>query len=127
MTMIDSHYYGRFVIAPLNIVLYNVFSSHGPDLYGTAPLSYYLINGFLNFNVIFFLALAALPLVLVTGKWKPIRASSAPSWLALLPLYVWCFIFFSQPHKVKLFLLENVCSEFDSCFRRRDFCTLFTH
>lgn len=34
MVQIDSHYYGGVVIAPLNIVLYNVFSDHGPDIYG---------------------------------------------------------------------------------------------
>ncbi|KAK2099455.1 hypothetical protein P7K49_020803 [Saguinus oedipus] len=34
VVVIDSYYYGRLVIAPLNIVLYNVFTPHGPDLYG---------------------------------------------------------------------------------------------
>ncbi|ERE77083.1 alpha-1,2-mannosyltransferase ALG9 [Cricetulus griseus] len=33
VVVIDSYYYGKLVIAPLNIVLYNVFTSHGPDLY----------------------------------------------------------------------------------------------
>ncbi|VDK73325.1 unnamed protein product [Anisakis simplex] len=33
LVFIDSHYYGKTVLAPLNIVLYNVFSSHGPNLY----------------------------------------------------------------------------------------------
>jgi len=61
MIAIDQHFYGRLVIAPLNIVLYNVFSSHGPDLYGTEPLSYYLINGFLNYNFAFVMALCSLP------------------------------------------------------------------
>ena len=28
---------------------------------GTEPLSYYLINGFLNFNVVFFMAILSLP------------------------------------------------------------------
>lgn len=102
MITIDSHYYGRFAIPPLNIVLYNIFSSHGPDLYGTAPFSYYLINGFLNFNIVFFLAVAALPLVLVTNNLKPVRRSTIPPWLTLLPLYLWFLVFFSQPHKVNL-------------------------
>lgn len=31
---VDFHYYGKLVIAPLNIVMYNVFTEHGPDLYG---------------------------------------------------------------------------------------------
>ena len=34
LSQIDSHYYGTVVIAPLNIVLYNVFTSHGPNIYG---------------------------------------------------------------------------------------------
>lgn len=34
MAIIDSQYYGRPVVASANIVLYNVFTDHGPDLYG---------------------------------------------------------------------------------------------
>lgn len=34
LVAIDSYYYGKIVIAPLNIVLYNVFSDHGPNIYG---------------------------------------------------------------------------------------------
>lgn len=64
MVWVDSMYYGKLVIAPLNIVLYNVFSNHGPDLYGTEPFSYYIYNGFLNFNFVFIGALLA-PLGLV--------------------------------------------------------------
>ena len=41
---------------------YNVFTSHGPDLYGTEPASYYLLNGILNFNLVFLAALSVLPL-----------------------------------------------------------------
>ncbi|XP_050777978.1 alpha-1,2-mannosyltransferase ALG9-like isoform X3 [Gopherus flavomarginatus] len=62
LVIVDSYYYGKLVITPLNIVLYNVFTPHGPDLYGTEPWSFYFINGFLNFNVAFALALLALPL-----------------------------------------------------------------
>lgn len=65
MIWIDSMYYGKLVIAPLNILLYNVFTSHGPNLYGTEPFSYYLINGFLNFNFVFIGALLT-PLFLVS-------------------------------------------------------------
>lgn len=52
MALIDSIHYGRLVIAPWNIVKYNVFGGAGPNLYGTEPFSFYLINGFLNFNII---------------------------------------------------------------------------
>ena len=34
LVQIDQYYYGKLVVAPLNIVLYNVFTEHGPDLYG---------------------------------------------------------------------------------------------
>lgn len=52
MMLIDSSHYGRFVIAPWNIIRYNIFGGAGPNLYGTEPFSYYFINGFLNFNII---------------------------------------------------------------------------
>ena len=60
---IDSHYYGKTTIAPLNIVTYNVLSSDkGSDLYGTEPWTFYLFNGILNFNLAFILALLVWPL-----------------------------------------------------------------
>jgi hypothetical protein len=34
MVYIDYQYYGKLVFAPVNIIIYNVFTSHGPDLYG---------------------------------------------------------------------------------------------
>lgn len=34
LVAVDSYFYGKTVIAPLNILLYNVFTPHGPDLYG---------------------------------------------------------------------------------------------
>nr|CAD7442255.1 unnamed protein product [Timema bartmani] len=57
MVLIDSSYYNRFVVAPFNILYYNVFTSHGPNLYGTEPWTFYFINGFLNFNFVFVAAL----------------------------------------------------------------------
>lgn len=52
MTILDSLHYGRFIVAPWNIVKYNVFGGAGPNLYGTESFSFYFINGFLNFNII---------------------------------------------------------------------------
>uniref|UniRef100_A0A183BUS5 Mannosyltransferase n=1 Tax=Globodera pallida TaxID=36090 RepID=A0A183BUS5_GLOPA len=49
---VDSHLFGKIVIAPLNIVLYNIFSAHGPTLYGVEPASFYVRNLLLNFNVV---------------------------------------------------------------------------
>eukprot|EP00058_Branchiostoma_floridae_P005995 XP_002591483.1 hypothetical protein BRAFLDRAFT_105255 [Branchiostoma floridae] len=62
LVMVDTLYYGKLVIAPLNIVLYNVFSDHGPDIYGVEPWTFYFLNGFLNFNVVFLMGLVAMPL-----------------------------------------------------------------
>jgi len=61
---VDSIYFGKLVIAPLNIVFYNIFTNHGPNIYGTEPFIYYIANGFLNFNFVFLGALFA-PLGLV--------------------------------------------------------------
>lgn len=65
MVKIDSSYFGRLVVAPFNIVYYNVFTSHGPDLYGTEPFHFYFVNLFLNFNLVFVAALIT-PIMLVS-------------------------------------------------------------
>jgi len=31
---IDSYYYGGLVVTPFNILVYNVFTEHGPNIYG---------------------------------------------------------------------------------------------
>ncbi|CAL4061344.1 unnamed protein product, partial [Meganyctiphanes norvegica] len=108
MIQIDSQYFGRLVIAPWNIVYYNVFTSHGPDLYGTAPWSFYFVNGFLNFNFVFPAALISLPLQVLCShilSVPPKRLSTGvPMWLALSPMYLWLIIFILQPHKEERFL-----------------------
>lgn len=107
MVVIDSSYFGKLTLAPLNIVLYNVFTDHGPNLYGTEPLSYYLLNGFLNYNVIWILALAT-PFLLVAERFTvPAKGKSTlnfPHWLSLSGLYLWLAVFFIQPHKEERFL-----------------------
>jgi alpha-1,2-mannosyltransferase len=65
MVKLDSSYFGHLVVAPFNIVYYNVFTSHGPDLYGTEPFHFYFINMFLSFNLVFIAALLT-PLMLVS-------------------------------------------------------------
>lgn len=39
LVAVDSFFYGKPVIAPLNILLYNVFTPHGPDLYGNLHIT----------------------------------------------------------------------------------------
>lgn len=101
---VDSAYYGKLVIAPLNIVIYNVLTDHGPDLYGTEPVSFYFINAFLNFNIAFILALVCLPLVAFVQWLLKIPNTYIPQWLSTLPLYIWLLIFFTRPHKEERFL-----------------------
>ncbi|XP_075980065.1 alpha-1,2-mannosyltransferase Alg9 [Anticarsia gemmatalis] len=105
---IDSWHYGKLTIAPLNIVLYNIFTEHGPSLYGVEPWTYYFVNGFLNFNVVWVYALSC-PLQLlactVIAPRSTARASfCAPYWLDLMPLALWLAVFMLQPHKEERFL-----------------------
>jgi len=107
---IDSFYYGKTVIAPLNIVLYNVFGKGGPSLYGVEPWTFYFLNGALNFNVAFPLALLSLPacvfvrLVNIQTPLKKFPSSVLPVWLTLSGMYIWVLIFFTRPHKEERFL-----------------------
>lgn len=107
MVVIDSSYFGKLTIAPLNIILYNVFTSHGPNLYGTEPWTFYFINGFLNYNIVWISALLA-PLLLFIGSFVVPAKSKAtlylPYYLSLAPLYLWLLVFIAQPHKEERFL-----------------------
>ena len=104
---IDSEKYGRLVSAPFNIVKYNVFTSHGPDLYGTEPWTFYLSNGFLNFNCAFLLALAVIPVSLFAQIFLPHQKNNSdyvPCWLAHSALHLWLLVFGFQSHKEERFL-----------------------
>ncbi|XP_019620382.1 PREDICTED: alpha-1,2-mannosyltransferase ALG9-like isoform X2 [Branchiostoma belcheri] len=108
LMMVDTVYYGKLVVAPLNIVLYNVFSDHGPDIYGVEPWTFYFLNGFLNFNIVFLMGLVAMPLGLfVDNMLKQRSPGYVPThqlMYTLSPLYIWVIIFFTRPHKEERFL-----------------------
>ncbi|VDM57099.1 unnamed protein product [Angiostrongylus costaricensis] len=115
-------------MAPLNIVLYNVFSEHGPDLYGVEPLMYYVKNLALNWNIAAVLVPFAVPLSAFNylyswqiseehkkwrmhGEWNCHLAIHPSYWrhyssvfLLFASLSAWCIIFFSRPHKEERFL-----------------------
>ncbi|XP_038209222.1 alpha-1,2-mannosyltransferase ALG9 [Zerene cesonia] len=104
---VDSWHYGRLVVAPWNIVAYNIFTEHGPDLYGVEPWTYYFVNGFLNFNIVWVLSLCC-PLLLGACR-VAVRSAGrasfcAPYWLSLMPLALWLAVFMAQPHKEERFL-----------------------
>lgn len=75
---VDTVVYSRFVLTPLNIVLYNVFGGRerGPDLYGTEPASFYILNLLLNFNILLPLALGALPALAITYRYDRKRVEA---------------------------------------------------
>ncbi|KAM3601701.1 uncharacterized protein V6R79_017087 [Siganus canaliculatus] len=107
LVAVDSFFYGKLVIAPLNILLYNVFTPHGPDLYGTEPWHFYFVNGMLNFNLVFALALFSLPLTALMETLLHrfnVQNLGRPYWLTLSPMYLWMLVFFTRPHKEERFL-----------------------
>ncbi|EUC37360.1 glycosyltransferase family 22 protein [Bipolaris zeicola 26-R-13] len=106
---IDSFFYREPVCVPLNIVLYNVFSggSRGPDIYGVEPWHFYIRNLALNFNIWFFLALAALPLLLIqylVFEKSVSQHTLRRSVVFVSPFYLWLAIFTVQPHKEERFM-----------------------
>jgi alpha-1,2-mannosyltransferase len=108
MILIDSSYFGKLVLAPVNIVMYNVFKKDGgPELYGTEPFAFYIYNGFLNYNFIWLLALIT-PIMLIIC-WLAVPAKRAPTltlpyYLSLSPFYLWIAVMMCQPHKEERFL-----------------------
>ncbi|KAJ4346549.1 uncharacterized protein N0V89_010480 [Didymosphaeria variabile] len=107
--VIDTYFYRKIVFVPLNIVLYNVFSggSRGPDIYGVEPWHFYIRNLALNFNSWFFLAMAALPLLLLqhfTSRSIFSHQALIRGIVFLTPFYLWLAIFTLQPHKEERFM-----------------------
>ncbi|KAJ8920727.1 hypothetical protein NQ315_004866 [Exocentrus adspersus] len=107
MVAIDSMIYGRIVVAPLNIVKYNVLGGAGPNLYGTEPFSFYFVNGFLNFNFIWVLSLLSPVAIILNYFFVPSKNKGTlylPFWLSLSPMFLWLLVFMLQEHKEERFL-----------------------
>ncbi|KAF2898396.1 hypothetical protein ILUMI_07779 [Ignelater luminosus] len=107
MIAIDSSYFGNIVIAPWNIIKYNVLGGAGPELYGTEPFSFYIINGFLNFNIIWIFAIFCPIALLLSYFLVPAKNKSTltlPHVLSISPLFLWLAVFLFQPHKEERFL-----------------------
>lgn len=115
--LIDTIAYGRPVVVPWNIIKYNIFggSERGPDLYGSEPWYFYILNLLLNFNILTPLSLFSLPALGVTyfidRKRLGVTArgpdqSSAFVIMAmrLSPLYLWLGILTTQAHKEERFM-----------------------
>jgi alpha-1,2-mannosyltransferase len=114
MVPIDSWYFGKFVIAPLNIVLYNVFPEDGagPNVFGTEPVSFYISNLLLNYNVAFLLLLS-FPLLAVidilissvSGQKSTSLLDEMAPYVYFSPCLLWLGVFFNQSHKEERFLV----------------------
>ncbi|KAJ2723496.1 mannosyltransferase [Coemansia sp. Benny D115] len=129
MTVVDSHYYGKTVVAAWNQVAYNVLGRTvsgervvGSELYGTEPWYFYLQNGVLNGGPLMLLAVCSLPLwalyhtvLRVTGRGKEPGSAAAKALVKLYsdhrkllyrisPFWLVLMVFSSQPHKEERFL-----------------------
>uniref|UniRef100_A0A1I8EBT8 Mannosyltransferase n=1 Tax=Wuchereria bancrofti TaxID=6293 RepID=A0A1I8EBT8_WUCBA len=120
LVIVDAYYFGKIVLAPLNIVLYNVFSSHGPNLFGIEDVKFYIKNLLLNWNVVVILFPFAVPfagLAYVSTRssrqlvHSVAREMSLVYWRRFLPVLfiflsvmLWFAVFFLQPHKEERFL-----------------------
>ncbi|UZJ55365.1 hypothetical protein CBS101457_004685 [Exobasidium rhododendri] len=130
LLLIDTLAYARVTLVPLNIIVYNILSSRrgaGPELYGTEPWYYYLLNLSLNFGPALPLALLSIPALLFTAWYEPRRFAAieavkvegkghtgpgkakGTTELAMLlfrlaPLYLWLGLLTLQPHKEERFM-----------------------
>ncbi|BFZ62435.1 mannosyltransferase [Saitoella coloradoensis] len=103
---IDTMAYRKLQLVPFNIVLYNVLSAdenHGPDIFGTEPWWFYVVNLILNFNVVYVLAMLSAPLWCLHRLFSSSRQSIGVALNAIVPFYIWYAIFTGQPHKEERF------------------------
>ena len=102
--LIDHHYYRRWLLAVLNIALYNSTTSDGGSyLYGVAPASYYLLNLLLNHNLMLpLLLLSPAVALLLFALWRSDVHLLFLLWTS--PLWLWLLAMLSMPHKEERFL-----------------------
>ncbi|CAH8671656.1 unnamed protein product [Schistosoma haematobium] len=125
LVLVDSFYFGRFILAPFNIIRYNLFpqikqqSGSASQLYGTEPISFYIKNYILNQNLLCIFALLLLLISAVKYILRPlfqtkiVSVSGHSDTNTSLPdirlivcssLVIWNGIFFLQSHKEERFL-----------------------
>jgi len=110
--LVDYHYYGTLLSPTLRIFTYNA-SSNSDNLYGVEPLSYYIKNILLNWNVVAILGILSLPILCLTHfilsppscnySSKQTFIQDMRLWI-LLPMYLWLILVLPRPHKEERFL-----------------------
>lgn len=111
---IDYYFYGKLVSPIWNIFAYNA-QSGGDELYGVEPLSYYVKNLLLNFNLAAILGIISLPMICFkklvntfTTQTMDDASSSDKTCslevLVLVPMYIWMSIVLPRAHKEERFL-----------------------
>lgn len=100
---VDSLFYKKLVLVPLNIVTYNVFGGEGegPEIFGVEPFVYYVHNLLLNFNMTLLFGIAG-SLLSIFGLRSKQRTKVLVACTA--PLALWLAIFGTQEHKEERFL-----------------------
>ncbi|CAB1316968.1 unnamed protein product, partial [Coregonus sp. 'balchen'] len=80
---------------------------------GTEPWPFYFKNGFLNFNVVFVLALLSLPLTTLMETLLQrfnVQNLGRPYWLTLSPMYLWmlkCYHFLFQRYRLEHYTVSS--------------------
>ncbi|XP_073123149.1 alpha-1,2-mannosyltransferase ALG9 [Henckelia pumila] len=97
--LVDYHHYKKWTSSVLNLLIYNVIGGGESHLYGTEGSTFYLRNGFNNFNLCFILALLFIAILPIAKK------KYAPELLVIIsPIYIWLGFMSLQPHKEERFL-----------------------
>ncbi|KAK8936030.1 Dol-P-Man:Man(6)GlcNAc(2)-PP-Dol alpha-1,2-mannosyltransferase [Platanthera zijinensis] len=95
----DYYYYGKWTSSIFNLLKYNVLGGGESHLYGTESSTFYLRNGFNNFNFSFILALLFVAFLPITRK------KYTPDLLVVVsPIYIWLGFMSLQSHKEERFL-----------------------
>lgn len=95
----DYYCYKSWTSSVFNLLKYNVLGGGESHLYGTEGFTFYLRNGFNNFNFSFVLALLFLGILPIARK------KYAPDLLIVVsPMYIWLAFMSLQAHKEERFL-----------------------
>jgi len=104
VSLIDFQYYKSIIFPSWNILRYNAMQGDD-ELYGVEPLSYYIKNLLLNFNLMAVMAVLALPLIfLKVIVDRKSQSNLSKRMYAISPMIIWFLLVGPRPHKEERFL-----------------------